>query len=105
MRTASRFTAAMALLLPLASVSCSYESHPLTPQPVPAALTKQQAATLAAQYLSENAMPTTGLFVAAERQPDGWWLYYKTAFDASARPPSLCYLIRVHNDGTVEPIH
>ena len=103
MRT--KFTTAMALLIPLAGVSCSSsESKSYPAQPVPAALTDTQAATLAQGYLRLNAVPTTGVFTGEERLPDGWWLYYHTAFDASARPPSLCYLIRVHDDGTVEQL-
>ena len=104
MRSESRFTTAMALMIPLAGVSCSSESQPFPAQPVPAALTDRQAVTLAQEYLKQNAVPTTGLIIGEERQPNGWWLYYQTAFDASARPPSLCYLIRVHDDGTVDQL-
>ncbi len=104
MRTKSTFTTAMALLIPLAGVSCSSESKPFPQQPVPAALTDTQAATLAQGYLRLNGVPTTGVFTGQERLPDGWWLYYQTAFDAAARPPSLCYLIRVRDNGTVDPL-
>ena len=99
----SRFTIAMALLIPFAGFAC--ESNPQASQPVAAALTDRQAAVVALGYLRENTLPTTGTFVAEERQPKGWLFYYETPFDASARPPSLSYMIRVRDDGTVDHVH
>ena len=104
MRTECRLIAAAALLIPLSGLSCSSESQPFPSQPIPAALTDRQAAVLAHDYLREHAVPTTGLIAAEERESDGWRLYYETAFDASARPPSLAYVLRVRDDGTVDQV-
>jgi hypothetical protein len=102
MRTKSRFATAVALLLPLVGVSCT--SEPINPQPHPTELTDRQAGTLALQYLRQNNVPN-GMIVREERTCNAWWCYYETAFDASGRPPSLCYLLRVLDDGTVVQFH
>ena len=104
MRSKCRLTTAMALLIPLTGISCSSESQPFPSHPIAAALTDRQAATIAQDYLRQNALPTSGLITAEERQSNGWWLYYETAFDPSARPPSLCYVLRVRDDGTVDQV-
>jgi len=91
----------MALLIPLACASCSSKSQSWPAQPVAAALSFPQAATLGREYLAQHSVDSSAVITADVRQPDGWWLYYKTPFNASARPPSLSYLIQVHNDGTV----
>ena len=102
MRFASRFTTAIALLIPLAGASCSSEPKTFPGQPVPAALSDMQAATLAKAYVTQNSVPTTGMMVDQERQSNSWWFYYQTAFDAAASPPSLSYLVRVQDDGKVD---
>jgi hypothetical protein len=105
MRLSPRSAAAVALLLPLAAASCSSSKSQSWPaQPVPAMLTDYQANTLAQQYLDQHAVAAPRVVTAEERQPDGWWLYYQTPFNASARPPSLVYLMQVNNDGTVNEL-
>lgn len=102
MRLELKCTAAMSLLIALAGASCSSKQQTFPAQPVPAALTDMQAATLARAYLTQNEVPTSGMIVAEERRPNSWWFYYNTQFDAAARPPSVSYLIRVQDDGTVD---
>ena len=104
MRFASRFTPAMVLLIPFVGASCSSKSESLPQQPVPAALSDVQAATLARQYLEQNAVAWPGMITNEERQPSGWWVYYQTPFNASSRPPTLSYLIKVNDDGTVDQL-
>ena len=104
MRFASRLTPAMALLIPLVGASCSTKSEPLPQQPVPAALSDAQAATLARQYLDQNDVASRGVITAEERQPSGWWVYYQSPFNVSSRPPTLSYLIKVNDDGTVDQL-
>ena len=101
MRTAFKFTAAMALVIPLAGFLSGCESSPLTAQPVAAELTDQQAAYLARGYLDHNSIPV-GHIVREERVPNAWWFYYETQFNAAARPPSSAYLVQVADDGNVK---
>ena len=100
MRFESRICRAMALLIPLGFASCSSKQE-FPAQPIPTALTFPQAATLARDYLQQHDVTLSGYIVSERKQPDGWWLYYQTPFNAAARPTSLSYLIQVHDDGTV----
>jgi hypothetical protein len=102
MRFSSRSAAAVASLLALAATACSSQPKTWPAQPVPAQLTDMQAMTLAQQYLDQHAVASPRTCTAEEQQCDGWWLYYKSPFDAAAKPPTLSYLIQVHNDGRVE---
>jgi len=108
MRFSSRSLAAVAAsLLTLAAVSCSSSHKDKTwpEQPVAAQLTDLQANTLAQQYLDQHSVASPRTCTAEERQPDGWWLYYRTPSEATGtRPPTLSYLLQVHNDGTVEAL-
>src|SRR5262245_35674376 len=101
MRFPYKFTMVVALLIALAGLSCASKSESYPAQPVAAQLTVDQANTLAQQYLDQHAVASPRALIIEQEQPDGWWLYYQTPFDPSARPPKLSYLIQVHNDGTV----
>ena len=110
MRFSLSSAAALALLLPLATSACSSSSKSqkadaFPAQPIAAQLSDYQAATLAQQYLNQHAVLGPRTLITEEKQGEGWWLRYQTPFDAAAKPPSLSYLIQVHNDGTVDEMH
>src|SRR5437868_4142286 len=86
----------------LAACSCSSQSKSWPVAPRAAQLTDAQAATLAQQYLDQQAIAAPRLLSAEQRQPDGWWMWYQTPFDPTAHPSKLSYVVQVHNDGTVQ---
>jgi hypothetical protein len=102
MRLSFRSAAAVALLLPLAAVSCKSSSKETYPaQPIAAQISDYRANLLAQQYLNQHNVAAPRTLITEEKQGEGWWLRYQTPFDAAGHPPSLSYLIQVHNDGTV----
>jgi len=104
MRSSCKLTAAFALLIPLTGASCSSKHESFPAQPVAGELTVEQANVLAQLYLDQHAVTLPRAVTGEQQQPDGWWIYYQTAFDATARPPTKAYLVQVHNDGTVRQL-
>jgi hypothetical protein len=100
--TSVRFSAVL-FALPLAAASCA--SPPPDPgSPVPAQLTDRQASVLARDYLDTKKVATPRTLVGEEKQQQGWWLWYDSAFDPAAKPPQARYLVDVNNDGTVHEV-
>ena len=100
MRNRCKLTTVAALLIPLAGSSCAR----LPDQPVAAQLSETEANVLAQRYLDQEGAASPRVVTLQEQQEDGWWLFYQTPFDASARPPKVSYFVQVRNDGTVRHV-